>query len=289
MKAAVIGAAGKMGSWFTRYFTEKGFETNVYDIDREGSKKVAEKYNARQAADLNAAIIDADVVLISVPIPMTPKVVLNVLEVVKDNAVVVEITSFKQNVIGHLKTAERNAVTLLSLHPMFGYGTKSLSGHKMVVVQVKNIEREVAAAQTLFPDAEVIPTTAKKHDEAMATVLALTHFVNFVFASTLPIKDIEKIRRLSGTSFNLQLTLAESILHDDPEFLATLQKDNRYAIRSVNRLVKEAEALRTLVANKDRQELVTRLRSLKKLMKKDKQFEDAYKKMYEMMETLLGN
>jgi len=133
----------------------------------------------------------------------------------------------------------------------------------------------------------VILASAEAHDSAMATVLSLTHFTNLAFAAALPESGIEKIRQLSGTSFNMQMTLAESILQDDPEFLAALQIDGKYTPVLIGRLVQAAEELLVLIEGKNKDELASKIRSLQKKMKKDPQFEKAYKKMYDIMGILL--
>ncbi len=288
MKTAVIGASGKMGTWFTRYFTEKGYETSIYDIDQKKLEKVASIYGAKQKVDIKSAISDADIILISVPIHLTAQIVADTIKIVKDTAVVVEIASLKENIINKMKKIDRDGITLISMHPMFGHGAKTLRGHKIVVVEVDDEENESNIITQLFPEAEIISTKAKEHDEAMAAILSLAHIVNFVFTSSLPEKDVEKIRRLAGTSFALQLTLAESILQDDPDFLAALQIDNTHAIPLINKLAAETEYFRSIVAEKDRKKMIMKLKHLQKIIKKDKNYDDSYRRIYQIMDTLKG-
>ncbi|MCL4437131.1 MAG: prephenate dehydrogenase/arogenate dehydrogenase family protein [Thaumarchaeota archaeon] len=287
MKVAVIGAAGRMGRWFTGYFTEKKMETTIYDIDTKHAEETAAAYKARLAKDLNSAVADADVIIVSVPISATSDIVSQVLKIAKRGAVVAEITSFKQSILPSLKQVKRSDVKILSIHPMFGHGAKSLSGHRIVIVPLRDAAEEADLTRKLFPEAEVISASAEAHDSAMATVLSLTHFTNLAFAAALPDDGIEKIRQLSGTSFNMQMTLAESILQDDPEFLAALQVDGKNTSVLIGRLVQEAEALLALVEGKNKRELAAKIRSLQQKMKKDPEFEKAYKKMYDIMDILL--
>ena len=287
MKVAVIGAAGRMGRWFTHYFTEKKMETTIYDIDTKHAEETAAAYKAHLAKDLNSAVADADLVIVSVPISATSGIVSQVLETAKRGAIVAEITSFKQSILPSLKQEKRRDVKLLSIHPMFGHGAKSLSGHRIVVVPLRDVEEETDVTRRLFPEAEVISASAEAHDSAMATVLSLPHFTNLAFAAALPESGIEKIRQLSGTSFNMQMTLAESILQDDPEFLAALQIDGKYTPVLIGRLVQAAEELLVLIEGKNKDELASKIRRLQKKMKKDPQFEKAYKKMYDIMGILL--
>ncbi len=287
MKVAVIGAAGRMGRWFTQYFTEKKMETIVYDINTKQAQEAAEAYSAYLAKDLNSAVVDADLIVISVPISATFDTVSQVLKSVKPEAIVAEITSFKQRILPSLKQETRGDVKLLSIHPMFGHGAKSLSGHRIVVVPVRDAKEEAEITRRIFPEAEVISTSAEAHDSAMATVLSLTHFTNLAFAAALPDDGIDKIRQLSGTSFNMQMTLAESILQDDPEFLASLQIDGEYTPILLGRMVQEAEDLLALIEEKNKSELASKIRNLQQKMKKDPHFEKAYRKMYDIIDILL--
>jgi prephenate dehydrogenase len=287
VKVAIIGAAGRMGHWFTRYFTEKKMETTIYDIDSKRAEETAATYNAHFAKDMNRAVADADLVVISTPISVTSAIVSQVLKNVKQGAIVTEITSFKQNILTSLKQENRRDVTLLSIHPMFGHGAKSLSGHRIIVVPLRSVKGDVETTRRIFPEAEIISASAETHDSAMATVLSLTLFTNLAFTAALPENELEKIRQLSGTSFNIQLTLAESILQDDPELLAALQIDSKYASMLIRRQVQAAEDLLTLIEGKDKTSLTSKIRSLQQKMKKDPYFEKAYRKMYDIMDILL--
>jgi prephenate dehydrogenase len=288
MKVAIIGAAGRMGRWFTRYFSEKGADVVIYDADLESAKEVIKTHRAKLTENLDEAVSKADIVLISVPIAVTLKVILNVLKVAKNGAVVTEISSFKQHLFSHLTHGYRKDVTILSIHPMFGHGAKNLARHRIIVITLRDAENEWRLARELFPEAELTSASVEEHDAAMATVLSLTHFASLVFAAAIP-EDIEQIKRLSGTSFKMQMTLAEAVLQEDPQFLASLQIDSVYASKLIDRLVQESEALSKFIKAQDLEKLATRIRALQNKMKKDSRYGMAYSKMYDVIDILLSD
>ena len=287
MKVTIIGAAGKMGEWFTRYFAEKKNEIVVYDVNYAKVEKIAKELGAKNVENMISAVKEADVILIAVPISITADTVLEVAKLAKKDAIIVEIASFKERIINACKKTMKKNIIFLSVHPMFGPGAKNLLHSKMIVVTVMDSEQEVEEAKRIFPEADVVSASAKEHDEAMATILSLTYFINFTYAFIMSSRDLGSLRRLSGTTFNIQLTLAESILHNDPEFLATLQLDNNYAAKEVQKFVKVAEYLENLTFQNDKKKLISKLRTLKRTLEKDKDYNTAYKKMYEMIDILL--
>lgn len=286
MKVTIIGAAGKMGQWFTNYFIEKDFEIIIYDIDSQKLQNNIEK-NVTIADNIISATQEADIILISIPIHLTAKMVLDISELVKDDCIIIEIASFKEEIINYCKKSIRNNVNYLSIHPMFGPGAKNLTNAKMISVTVNDTKREVTETKNIFPEANVISTSAKEHDESMSIILSFTQFINFAYASVLSVNNLKKIRKLSGTSFNLQLTIAEAILHDDPEFLATLQIENKYVIQQINKFVNESNDILDLISKKDHIKLSVKLRKLKMDMEKDSGYDTAYSKMYEIINASL--
>lgn len=283
MKVTIIGAAGKMGQWFTNYFIEKKIETTIYDIDHQ---KIQDKYFEKKvniSDNLISATEESDIILISVPIHLTAKMVLDISELAKDGCFIIEIASFKEEIINYCKKTIRNNVNYLSIHPMFGPGAKNLNNAKMILVTVNDTEKEVSETKKIFPEANVISTSAKEHDESMSIILSFTQFINFAYASVLSYKNLKKIRRLSGTSFNIQLTIAEAILHDDPEFLSTLQIENKYVIPQITNFVNESKDILELISKKDHKKLSSKLKKLKMVMEKDTGYDTAYSKMYEII------
>ncbi|MCW3991557.1 MAG: prephenate dehydrogenase/arogenate dehydrogenase family protein [Candidatus Bathyarchaeota archaeon] len=72
---AVVGGAGRMGAWFTRYFSSRGFPTVISDVRGEEARSAASAVGAELKETSIGAVRDADLVLICVPIVETPEVI----------------------------------------------------------------------------------------------------------------------------------------------------------------------------------------------------------------------
>ncbi|RJS67643.1 prephenate dehydrogenase/arogenate dehydrogenase family protein, partial [Candidatus Bathyarchaeota archaeon] len=192
MKVAVIGGAGKMGRWLVKHFLTQGHSVVISDLKRDEAEAFAERVGAEVAAGNLEAAEGADVVLVSVPIEITPKVLMDVAPNLKENAELVEIASLKTHIIPVLrKIAESRCVKTVSVHPLFGPGAKKLSEERIALIPVSNLEMEVKEAGRLFPGAEIIPVDAEIHDRIMALTLSVPHFINIAFTSLLGEENLE--------------------------------------------------------------------------------------------------
>ncbi|MDQ4100920.1 MAG: 3-hydroxyacyl-CoA dehydrogenase NAD-binding domain-containing protein, partial [Thermoproteota archaeon] len=62
---AIVGAAGKMGSWFTNYFANRGMDVSVFDINQ---KMLKSSKRVRIQNSLTTCVKDAELVLVCVPV-----------------------------------------------------------------------------------------------------------------------------------------------------------------------------------------------------------------------------
>ncbi len=205
MRAGVVGAKGSMGGWLSRHLAALGYEVDAVDTRTDPLKQLSE----------------LDLVVVSVPISATPGVIQAVAPKMRRGAVLVEVASLKEGSHKELAEASRLGVIPLCVHPMFGPSTDSLGGRVVAVVPVADAEGEARLANYLFPEAEVVALDAARHDRCMATVLSLPYAVNLALARVLGGEDLELASRLSGSTFALQYTLAQSIAGESP----TLTRD----------------------------------------------------------------
>src|SRR6185503_5795516 len=138
-QVAILGAAGKMGSWFTEYFARRGFHVCVYDVNRKGLRA---SNNIRVADSIADCVKDADIVLVSVPLRVTPKIVRQCAKIMKTGAVLSEISSVKFRAIQALKSAP-SSIKALCIHPMFGPGASEKLQPKVLMVPVRNEDEEL--------------------------------------------------------------------------------------------------------------------------------------------------
>jgi len=278
---AVVGAAGKMGSWFTSYFARRGLDVSVYDINQ---KMLKTPPDVKVQRSILRCVEDADLVLVSVPVQKTPQAVKECTKNMKDGAIIAEISSVKDKTFAALKKTPIN-LRPLCIHPMFGPGASKKVDIRVLLVPVRDEKIELKIANEIFENANVmVLPNARQHDKSIAMVLGLTYFANIVFAKVMSSSNISMLKQVSGTTFGLQSLIAESIFTEQPELVTALIRENTYAKRYISHYLKEAEALARLVFANDSKDLKAELQKVKLRMQKSQDLQQSYKRMYEMID-----
>jgi prephenate dehydrogenase len=280
---AIVGAAGKMGSWFTNYFVRRGFAVSVYDVNRQMLRPSG---SVRVANSIGDCVKDADFVLVSVPVRMTPRVIKECAKSMKAGAVITEISSVKQKAFLALKQAPPS-LRPLCIHPMFGPGASERMQPKVLLVPVRDEDAELKIVREMFENAaiKVLPD-AKAHDKSIATVLGLTYFANIVFAKVVSAGNISALKQVSGTTFGLQSLLAESILTNEPDLVVALIRENPYARKYIRQYLKDASAVARMVSAKDTKKLKADLQNIRSKLEKWQDLQQSYRRMYDIIENL---
>ena len=282
-KVAVVGAAGKMGTWFASYFAQRGLDVSAYDINQ---KMLKTSPKVKVQTSLLQCVQDADLVLVSVPVQKTPQAIKECTKKMKDGAIIAEISSVKNKTFAALKKAPIN-LQPLCIHPMFGPGANSKKlDIRVLLVPVRNEKVELKLAKEIFENANVVVLpNAKQHDKSIAIVLGLTYFANIVFGKVMSSgNNISMLKQVSGTTFGLQSLIAESIFTEEPELVIALIRENTYARRYINHYLKDAGALARLVIAKDSKDLNAELQKIKLSMQKGQDLQQSYKRMYELID-----
>jgi prephenate dehydrogenase len=281
-QVAIVGAAGKMGTWFASYFAQRGLDVSAYDINQKKILKTSSKVKVQES--LFDCVHDADLVLVCVPVQKTPQAVKECTKNMKDGAIIAEISSVKNKTFAALKKIPNN-LRPLCIHPMFGPGASKKVQSRMLLVPVRNEKIEVKIAKKIFEKAKVIVLpNAKQHDKSIAMVLGLTYFANIVFARLMSSGNISMLKQVSGTTFGLQSLIAESILTEEPDLVIALIAENVYAKKYINQYLKEAAALARLAVANDSNDLKAELEKLKLNMQKRQDLQRSYSRMYEIMD-----
>ena len=248
MRVAVIGGAGKMGSWFVERFASGGHAVVLTDARADAALRVADASGAERAGSIPEAVQDADCALICVPIEDTGAVVLEAASAMRAGSVIVEISSVKHSTVPPMRTAAEMGLRPLSLHPMFGPSAEGLKDKTVAVVPVADRDEEEALAKSLFGDADVIVVGREEHDRAMAVVLSLTYIMNMALAGMLGGEDLRTLKRLAGTTFTVQLAVAEGVVAEDPGLVASLLFENPYTAEYLGRYISRAGEIGSLLS-----------------------------------------
>ena len=289
MRVAIIGGSGKMGRWFANFLLKDGKEVVISGRNESKLLEAKQQLGVETASNV-AAVKSADAVLLSVPIENFAEVVKEISPHIKPKQVVVDITSIKVFPVTimhqHLKTG-----LVLGAHPLFGPGARGVVNQNFVLTPTNDEERALAQKISEYLEtrgAKVSLMTPQEHDEKMAIVLGLSHFIAIVSADTL--LDSAKLKQpgeIGGITYKVLLTLVESVISEDPELYASIQM-NLPNITEVEELFhQKVKEWVDLVKNKDRQKFVRQMNVLKdRLEKSDLDFGKAYENMYKLVAGL---
>ncbi len=278
-KITIIGAGGQMGTWLSKYFLNKEFEVTGYDTENKIPAKVI------QASSLVGAILKADYVILCTPTRRTPEIIRLIAKEMKHGTYLIEISSEKSKVVSSLMKVP-NKINPICIHPMFGPGVKTIRGQNIISVPIKDAKKELAVTKTLFDGANFVTIDAAEHDKKIAVILGLTHLLNLVFANIIS-KD-EKITltdKMSGTTFRVQKTLAESIMTESPELIETIIA-NPEIRRVAEELWKDIGRLLTAVQESKTEEVIKYIKACQDRLSENIDLDESYKKLTKMVKVV---
>ena len=288
MRVAIIGGSGKMGRWFASFLLKDGKEVIIAGRNEKKLEEARQQLGIEVTTSLAAAVEGADVVLISVPVDNFEEVVKQLQLHLHPGQIIIDITSIKVSPVAimhkHIKTG-----VALGAHPVFGPGASDIVNKNFVLTPTN--EEETALAQKIKGyleerGARASLMTPQEHDEMMAVILGLSHFIAIVSADTLlNFGKLKQMETISGSSYKVLLTLAESVIAEDPEFYASLQMSLPKVTEIEELFQNSAKTWGDIIKNKDSQEFVSRMNGLKdRLEKSDPDFRKAYENMYRLLE-----
>ncbi|MCC6244608.1 MAG: bifunctional chorismate mutase/prephenate dehydrogenase [Gemmatimonadaceae bacterium] len=209
----IVGGLGMMGSMIARLFGDLGHRVLVVDRD-----------TVLQAAD---AARQSDVVVISVPIDVTEQVIAEVGPHLRDDALLMDLTSIKQAPIDAMLSATRASV--VGTHPMFGPGVHSLQGQRVVVCRARGEAWADWVVRTFRARGlDVTEATPIQHDRAMSVVQVLTHFQTQVLGLTLAKIGVplDETLRFTSPAYLLELYVAARHFAQDPALYGPIEMRN---------------------------------------------------------------
>jgi len=235
---AVVGGAGAMGRCVANLFADLGHAVMIADLNT-------------QLTSVEAARV-ADVVVVSVPIDATVEVIKEIGPLVRDEALLMDVTSVKRAPVEAMLAHARSSV--VGAHPLFGPSVHSLQGQRVVLVPGRGEEWEQWLRETFESRGlNVLETTAEAHDKAMAVVQVLTHFSTEVMGKTMASLDVslEETLRFTSPVYLLELIMAARHFAQSPDLYASIQMSNPETAKITQAFIEQARALREHVMNED--------------------------------------
>ena len=210
---AIVGGRGQIGRVLARLFGDLGHRVLIADVDT--------------ALTPEAAAAAADVTVVSVPIEVTDAVIARVGPHVREDALLMDVTSVKEAPVAAMLAATRASV--LGTHPMFGPSVHTLQGQRVVLCRGRGDAWADWVARALAARGLVITeTTPEQHDRAMSVVQVLTHFQTQVLGLTLARVGVplEETLRFTSPAYLLELYVAARHFAQSPELYGPIEMRN---------------------------------------------------------------
>jgi prephenate dehydrogenase len=276
----ILGAGGKMGQWFVKYFAGQDYEVVGFDSEAPITDKSVKKANS-----LVGAVLNADIVLLCTPTRRTPEIIRLIAKEMKRGSYLIEISSQKSKTVSALLKIP-SKINPVCIHPMFGPGAKRIKGQNIISIPIKDAKNELNLVKSLFDGANFVTIDAAEHDKKIAIILGLTHLMNLVFANILAKDDkVSLTERMSGTTFKIQKILSESILTESTELIETIIS-NPEIRKSAEEFWKDIGRLLTDIQEGKSEDISNYIKSVQEGLAKNSNLEGSYKKLNTMINAI---
>lgn len=246
-RVLVIGGKGKMGGWMLSFLGSQGF--SLVSADPGGDVEGVESYAQWEALDLDRF----DAIVVATPLRQTNDT-LKALAARRPRGIVFDVGSLKSPLREGIHALHEAGVQVTSIHPMFGPDVELLSGQHVIFIDCQH-EEALRYAHALFePTTAVrVDMTLDEHDSLIAFVLGLSHAVNIAFFSALAMsgQSAPRLARMSSTTFDAQLSVADKVARENPWLYYDIQALNDFGMGSLDALQQAVERIRDAVQQKD--------------------------------------
>jgi len=278
-RVTVIGGAGRMGAWFANFLAANGYKVIICDKSEFAARKLAKRHGFKYVRSETQAAELANIIILATPTYTTASILRRILPHISNDALLVEISSIKEPLVPTIRSLTKHGADILSIHPMFGPGAKNLEGKAILVAQEPRRNTSARDLLSIFrkKGANIIRTTLNDHDRIVASTLGLPHLMNFAFIETLKQAglSLRSARAMGGTTFGLQLLIAESLyhegLHNEASILAA-----KYCRQAAAAFAERVSQLKMATHRSSQNELAKRIRNDAAYVRKDPMFRDAY-------------
>jgi prephenate dehydrogenase len=239
----IIGGTGNMGQWFKEFFEKNKCKVLI------SSRKT--KLKPEECA------AKCDVVIISVPIGSTSKVISEVAPFVREDALLIDLTSLKKGPVESMMKYSKSAV--IGTHPVFGPSVKTINNQTVVLCPARP-KKWLDWLKNIFEKngALVRVTTPEKHDKMMSVIQGVTHFSTICIANTLKRLDIDVRESLHYTSpiYKLRMDIVGRLLNQDPGLYADIEMLNPANKKAMEEYINSTRELIGIIKRKDKSEFI---------------------------------
>ena len=198
------------------------------------------------------AAATADVVVISVPIRETRAVIEELGPLVREDALLMDVTSIKIDPMQAMLTSTKASV--LGTHPMFGPGVNTYQGQRVVLCPGRG-DAWLAWARQMFTARGLVltETSAEQHDAMMAIVQVLHHFKTQVLGLALSRAGapLEETLRFTSPAYLLETYVTGRHFAQAPELYGPIEMLNPDSQQVIGIFQQAAADLATILESQD--------------------------------------
>ena len=235
---AIIGGEGGMGRSLNTLFSDLGHRVLSADL-----------HTKLRPAN---AVTQADVVIISVPIRHTREVIEELGPLVREDALLMDVTSIKADPVAAM--LESTSASVVGTHPMFGPGVNTDQGQRVVICPGRgearfDWTRHMFAARGLV----ITETTPLEHDAMMAIVQVLHHFKTQVLGLALSRTGVplEETLRFTSPAYLLETYVTGRHFAQAPELYGPIEMLNPDSSKVISDFQGAAADLAQILADGD--------------------------------------
>lgn len=242
-KWVIIGGGGAMGKLYRRIISQSGHE--VYSIEKEDWENAANIVNG------------ADVIIISVPIHSTEKVIENIAPFLSQHQILADFTSLKSAYLELM--LEHHNGPVVGLHPMHGPDVPNLSKQLMVVCEGRRAdEADWLIQQFGLWGMRIRKSHPEQHDRAMHLVQGLRHFVALLHASFMNRHELKPDDMLDYSSpiYRAELMMTGRIFAQDAQLYADIVFSDEERLELLRDFLEHHQDLADMVKTGDKEAFV---------------------------------
>jgi len=247
-KIGILGGTRGMGEWFASFLEKQGYD--VYPVGRSTSL-TSEKM-----------VSFCDVIVISVPIQVTLKMIQTLGPTLNENQLLMDLTSIKQKPLEAMLTHSQSEV--VGTHPLFG-PIENVEGQRVAICPGRG-QSGLKWVQDIFKAGKlnVFEMEPKEHDRMMGLVQGVNHFstlglAHCIQSSGFSFSDIEKC---STITFKHRLERIYNLLDQPAELFGSLLIDNPESLNFIRLYRDVLDQMIPIIENKDHEAFQTLFVSL---------------------------
>ena len=233
----IVGGAGAMGGVLSSLFRDLGHRVLIADLRTTPAEQL---------------VPQADVVVISVPIAVTEDVIRKLGPLLRPEALLLDVTSIKAAPLAAM--LESTQASVVGTHPLFGPGSSSLIGQRVVLCRGRGEPWYQWLSQSLRARGLTITEAgAEEHDRAMALVQVLTHFQTQVFGLALARMGIPlgESRRFTSPAYLMELYVAARHFAQAADLYGPIEMRNPATREVTSQFQRAAQEIAEILASGD--------------------------------------